>query len=66
MPARGPVGSSARPLLPPAPVASPFAAAVTPVMSERDDCDFKRKRKQEEQTRPLPDRRDAQMAGQCC
>lgn len=44
------MGSSARKLLPPARVASQLAAAVTAVMSEWEDYDFKRKNKQEEQT----------------
>lgn len=49
MPERGPLGSSARELLPPARVASQLAAAVTAVMSEWEDYDFKRKNEQEEQ-----------------
>lgn len=44
------MGSSARKLLPPARVASQLAVAVTAVMSEWEDYDFKRKNKQEEQT----------------
>jgi len=42
-------GSSALELLPPARVASQLAAAVTAVMSEWEDYDFKRENKQEEQ-----------------